>query len=245
MGRPKRTSARSFHRHDETKLEALRDGVAKAIARHKSEFERLCAKEPYFASIPSADALLAPWLGAPATNEERAARLLSILNEYQRTRHALWSDALLVAAFPLLIALRRRLKLPRALRADGDALVLEAFYEEAARVKAADYGALGVLGRATARKVFAKVLRARASAAGEAAYVQQMAPLVTRPDLDEYVDLKRSLQAIADERGLASDLRVLPTLALSDDERDRRRERLKKRLARVRSRFRRAFAFAA
>ena len=245
MGRPKRTSAYAFRKHDETKLEALRLGVVHSLERHERAFTRLCAKEPYFAPITSVEALLAPWLGQRATNTVRAERFLSILREYQRTGHALWSEALLVAAFPMIIATRRRLILPRALRGEGDALVIEAFYLEAQRVRVSDLGALGVLGRAIARTAFKMVRSARLQSVAEENYVQEMAPLVTTPDPVAAIDLKRALALKAEEEELTLALKALRVLPLSNDELHRRYARLRKRRCRVRTRFSRRFAFAA
>lgn len=245
MGRPKRTSTSAFRTHDETKLEALRAGAVKTLERHKHHFTRLCAKDSCLAPITSLDELLAPWLGDRVTNAVRAQRFLSILREYQRTGHALWSDALFIAAFPMIIATRRRLTLPSELRDDGDALVMEAFYREAKRVRVTDVGALGVLGRAMARTVFRMVRDARQGRATEEAYVQELAPFVTTPDLDTAIDLKRALDLRTEEQGLTASMTALRVLRLPGAERDRRYALLRKRRTRARSRFWRLFSIAA
>jgi hypothetical protein len=223
----------------------LRKTVLGTLARHREELDAARAREPDLAGFDRATATTAPRRRSHVTTDAQVRTVLALLREYQRSKRALWAGALLVTLYPMLAATVRRLRMPHARRDERDAVVLEVFYVEAARVRASGPRALGVLRRAVERGSFAAAQAARRMVESEAAFAQECGGNVVTPDLDLYVDLARSERALRD---VATSLRLPAAAAntdLSDAERARRYERLKKRRTRARARLRTAFRVAA
>jgi hypothetical protein len=229
-------------------LKLVRARVLTTLPAHQETLLAAQREEPALAGCASVEELTAR-LTRPRGNEEEAEErmrmVLALLRGYQRSQHALWSGALLLAFLPMLARLRRRMHCPLGLHDEAEQIVLDAFYVEAARVNVAGFGTFPVLRRAVVRAAFgvAKAWRRDSGVEGGGEIEEAVVP-----DLDLFIDMTRAVVDVAllDTAGVALSAQVdFAHDNVTDLERHRIYERVKRQRSRERARHRHVLSLAA